>query len=314
MLSFRNFLVVLILFALSSSCNSADMKKEKRLFIVKGGRSLGAVITDVKDDSLVEEGALILEVIKDSEAEKIGLKKNDIIIEFDGQKVTGAEQLHDLFKDIDEEKEVDIKISRNGQEMDFNGKLKPLKDEQSVNVSIDDEELEVILNDLPDPVRISRLHGLHFMNNKGGFLGVQTDDLSESLQDYFEVDYGVLIKEVIKDSPAEKAGLKAGDVIMKIEGKEIHDFSDLTRSLNYYDPDDEVKIEYSRKGSKKSLKVVLGKKEGFGSGYRFRTFNGPERERLEWIEEDADTLRNKFWKKGLRGNFDFNGNIRIFII
>jgi len=298
MTQFKHLFTLMLVFAFVLNCNSADhIEKEKRISVKKGGgHALGAVITDVKEDSPVKEGALLMDVIDDSEAEKIGLQKDDIFVEFEGEKIKNAKQLHDLAKEIEEEKEVAFKMHRDGKVMDFKATMKPMEDQKFVHVTVgDDDDIDIdIAGEHPMPhsgfaASMMKKFNIHVDNNKGGFLGVMADDLSDSLLEYFEVEYGVLVKELVEDSPAKKAGLKAGDVIYKIEGKEIHDFRDLTRTLNYYDPENEVKIEYSRKGSQKSVKVKLGKKEGKHFGYKFRTDKaGPHDDHLIWIEEEGD--------------------------
>ena len=62
-------------------------------------------------------------------------------------------------------------------------------------------------------------------------------------------------------SPAEKAGIKAGDVIVSINKRSIKNFNDLVRTLNYYNPDEKVSVEISRKGDKKTVDVILGEKK-----------------------------------------------------
>jgi C-terminal processing protease CtpA/Prc len=125
-------------------------------------------------------------------------------------------------------------------------------------------------------------------------LGVHAKNISDQLKEYFEVEGGVLIEKVIEDSPAEKAGLKAGDIILKIEDKDIEDYGDLVRVLNYYDPGDELSIVYSRKGSKKTIKVVVDKKEGAFPNLRWiQEGSLPEiMEEMPILEEELEQLKD----------------------
>ncbi len=102
-----------------------------------------------------------------------------------------------------------------------------------------------------------------FINEKAGFLGVQIQDLSEQLSDYFKVKdgNGVLVSEVVDDSPAKKAGLKAGDIITKINDNDIENAGDLTTTIRSYDPDTKVSVSVIRKGKKKKLEATLGEAE-----------------------------------------------------
>ena len=99
-----------------------------------------------------------------------------------------------------------------------------------------------------------------FEPDNGGYLGVQIQDLTDQLRDYFKVkgDGGVLVSEVVKDSPAEKARLEAGDVIMTVNDVRISDTRELTQTIRSEKPDNEVDITVVRKGREKSLKATLG--------------------------------------------------------
>jgi len=101
------------------------------------------------------------------------------------------------------------------------------------------------------------------IDEKTGFLGVQIQDLSEQLSDYFKVKdgNGVLVSEVVKDSPAEKAGLKAGDIITKVDAEEIENAADLTATIRSYDPETKVSVSVIRDGKKKKLNATLGQSE-----------------------------------------------------
>jgi membrane-associated protease RseP (regulator of RpoE activity) len=101
------------------------------------------------------------------------------------------------------------------------------------------------------------------LNEKAGFLGVQIQDLSEQLSGYFKVKdgNGVLVSEVVKDSPAEKAGLKAGDIITKVDDKDIENAGDLTMTVRGYEPETKVSVSVIRDGKKKQLDATLGESE-----------------------------------------------------
>ena len=101
------------------------------------------------------------------------------------------------------------------------------------------------------------------IDEKAGFLGVKIQDLSEQLSDYFKVKdgNGVLVSEVVEDSPANKAGLKAGDIITKVDDNEIENAGDLTSTIRDYEPDSKVSISVIRNGQKKKLNAVLGEAE-----------------------------------------------------
>ncbi|RMF56859.1 MAG: PDZ domain-containing protein, partial [Calditrichaeota bacterium] len=69
----------------------------------------------------------------------------------------------------------------------------------------------------------------------GGWIGVYVQDLDRDLREYLGVDapYGVLVNEVLPDSPAERAGLREEDVITKFAGRRIRNTRDLTRAVEH---------------------------------------------------------------------------------
>lgn len=95
--------------------------------------------------------------------------------------------------------------------------------------------------------------------SKRGYLGVQIEELSEPMKIALGVEYGVLVTEVIEDSPAEEAGIEIGDIILKLDGKKIEDREDLIYLVKKR-PEKEVKIVVLRKGERKEIKVKLGEK------------------------------------------------------
>ena len=91
-------------------------------------------------------------------------------------------------------------------------------------------------------------------------MGIELDDLNEQLGKYFGVDdgEGALISRVSDDSPAAEAGLKAGDVIIKLNGEEIDDSGAVHHAMSDTEPTQEVEVKVVRKGKKKTIKVTLG--------------------------------------------------------
>jgi len=111
----------------------------------------------------------------------------------------------------------------------------------------DDGELEIVLEDFA-------------FGADRGFMGVELDDLNEQLGEYFGVDDGdgALISKVRDDSPAAEAGLKAGDVIVGVNGDAVDDADEVHEAMAATEPGQEIEIKVVRKGQNKTLKVTLG--------------------------------------------------------
>ena len=110
-----------------------------------------------------------------------------------------------------------------------------------------------------------------------GYLGVYHGDIDDGLAKAFGLDKprGALINEVIKDSPAEKAGLKNGDIILSVDGKDVDENRSLTNLIGFKTPGAKVKITYLREGKEMETVVTLTERpveEGEGVNLR----NGSE--------------------------------------
>ncbi|GAB4177191.1 MAG: hypothetical protein Kow00108_12730 [Calditrichia bacterium] len=230
------------------------VKKEKKIKMKGSGTGIGLVIMSKKSDHAEEKekGVKIIKVLPDSPAEKAGFNKDDMIIGVNGKSITSIDEIGKIFDDLKLGDEVSLEILREGKKQTIKVKVEKLdmdKDMHAFTWTGDGMEEEIIR--LPHSPESA----------KGGFLGVKAENLTDQLKEYFGVTHGVLVKEVIKESPAEKAGLKAGDVITQIESRKVMDYADLVRFLNYYDPDNKISVTIVRKEKEKKIKVTLGKKK-----------------------------------------------------
>jgi S1-C subfamily serine protease len=92
-------------------------------------------------------------------------------------------------------------------------------------------------------------------------LGINGEDLSGQLGEYFGAPggEGVLVREVVAGSAAEKAGMKAGDVIIRIEGNRVRSMSDLRDQLREHREKDKISVVILRKGAESTLTVPVDK-------------------------------------------------------
>jgi membrane-associated protease RseP (regulator of RpoE activity) len=109
----------------------------------------------------------------------------------------------------------------------------------------------------------------------GGYLGVQSMEVGQ-LADHFGApeDAGVLITEVVKESPAAEAGLKAGDVILSVGDDEVSDPEELRAAVRGQKPGEAVKIEILRRGERSSVTAKLGDASDMGDAEMY--FMSPE--------------------------------------
>lgn len=187
-------------------------------------------------------GVLISDVVKDSPADECGLKKGDVIVEIDNKPVGRVREVIRLIREHEAGDRVTLKILRDST---------PITVEAAV---VERKDL-----DLPKMKRLTR-KVREILPVFGGYLGVRVEPISRSLGDYFGVKEkeGVLVVEVIDDTPAEEAGLEPGDVIMEINGKKVSDPKSLRRTISKYEPGDSVEIKYKRKNRTRTVWVELG--------------------------------------------------------
>lgn len=123
-----------------------------------------------------------------------------------------------------------------------------------------------------------------------GFLGIYPDNLDETTRKHFKLSSkeGVIISRIVENSPAEKAGLQQGDIITKINGKDINDPAALQRMVGSLEPGSKITIEYLRNNSRKEVTVVLAR-------------------RGEKVAEGNDRIPDKDQQGPDSGNFEFKG-------
>lgn len=219
------------------------------------------------------QGLLITNVVRNSPADDADLRDEDVLLSFDGKTVEKADDFVRLVRNTPPDKKVKVKILRDGEE----------------------RELEVTL-EARKTVSSPRAFAYNWSGDGRNIiafgrprLGVQVQELNKDLAPYFKVEEkgGVLILDVTKESPAEKAGLKAGDVITKIDGEKITDADDLINSLRDYEEGDEAAIEYVRQGKTATLQVALESSDEHGFH-----FWGPNRNKIRIRNFGADNWRD----------------------
>ncbi|HEX3282697.1 MAG TPA: PDZ domain-containing protein [Pyrinomonadaceae bacterium] len=243
-------------------------------FFISGGSFLGVYTEDVSKDNMSRynlrevRGVGITQVAKDSPAEKAGLRKDDVILRFDGESVTSTRKLSRLVSEVAPDQTVRLTISRGGAEQ-----------EVSVTIGKRNESMNAgqgfrTLPGIPDFRGLITPEGrggnvwkwetpgqggdgmfYSFGNNRR--IGVSTMALTKQLADYFGIadGQGVLVTSVVEDSPAAKAGIKAGDVITAIDGEKVDGAGDVARGINKKKEGD-VTLTVVRKGNQRTINVT----------------------------------------------------------
>ena len=230
-------------------------------FYAAAGRSyLGVDIRDVTTDRMAalklkeERGVEITMVDADAPAGKAGLREHDVILDFNGTAVESEEQIRRLIREVPPGRTVTLGISRDGNPMKINVQL---ADHGTV---VAQAAPRVII---PTPrVREFPRNGMDLpfqIQTYSSVLGVQTESLTRQLGEYFGVKdgEGVLVRSVEKGSAAEKAGLKAGDVIVKADNEKLTDRSDLSHILRNHRTGGKMTMVVMRDKHEQTLTVTL---------------------------------------------------------
>jgi len=122
---------------------------------------------------------------------------------------------------------------------------------QGIGFAIPSNMAKTIMQSLIDYGKVSR-----------GWLGVGIQDISQEIAEAMNLSStkGVLVSDVFEDSPAEKAGLKSGDVIIRVDGEKMESRDQLRNRIALIGPDKKVSLTILRDGKVKELRVKLGER------------------------------------------------------
>jgi serine protease Do len=262
-----------------------EKKVERKVIVLPGHREgsfLGVRLEDVEGPDA--RGAVVRGVDDDSPAAKAGLEKGDVVLRFDGEEVRGAVQLGRLVRETPAGRSVPIEVRRDGSSRTLTATLATGSPRW---ISEDDEDLVVPDRDfdvtVPEPLpphvfgvpgpppgpyvfkwrgRGDRGFGGAWSLGGRPRLGIRYMEIGEQLAEYFGVtkDAGVLVTAVDEGSPAARAGLKAGDVILEFGGKPVGRDHDL-RARVAEAGSGPVAVKVQRHGKPVDLEVTLPAEE-----------------------------------------------------
>ena len=253
-----------------------------------------------------EEGRLMITGIDgESPAELAELKRGDIVLEFEGKEVTSFEMFRDEIRKRKPGEGLSLKIERNGKTRNIKVRLGEYSEESGWR------EFEVKFPRLFPPPRPPMPPRAPSVSSKvpvprtprvfsswslepGKFIGVSLQPLNRELSEYFGVEkgMGLLIATIREDSPAEKVGLKIGDVIVKADGVRVQRAEQLSRIIQGKEKGTRIKIEFLRNKKKRTLEVEVEEEERNGS-FRFDKREGWENY-VEYWDDYGTNVRKQY--------------------
>lgn len=216
---------------------------------------LGMEMTEVTPDKAKElnvspvRGVVVTEVLPDGPAAKAGLQKDDVLVQYDGQTVEGTVQLRRLVRETPPGRSVNVTVMRGGQEK----RVAIQVGNATRNMGIELRQMEPLRDfnfkfDMPE-----------MFAGMTPVLGIEAEEVSGQLGQYFHVpgNEGVLVRDVSPGTSAAQAGLKAGDVIMKVDGVEVRTVDELRQQLREKREKKSVPLIVVRNGSQVTINVTL---------------------------------------------------------
>lgn len=224
-------------------------------------------------------GVAIEKVLENSPAAQAGLQAGDVIVKFENEEVESVRKLSRLIAEVAPDHQVKLTILRGGSQQEITATMGKREMPTVFNGNFKMENLPSLpkMPDMPKTplVQVMPPNGkgdvfIWKNDSENGFffganrqIGISVSSLTKQLGEYFGAadGKGLLINDVRENSPAAKAGLKAGDIITEVDGKEIKNNADLIRAINEKKEGD-VTLTIIRDRNRQTVQVTPEKLKG----------------------------------------------------
>lgn len=256
----------------------ADKEKAVRAFSFAfdgDGGYLGVQTQEVTKENFSKfglasvRGVAVEKVLDNSPAQAAGLQAGDVIVRFENEEITSVRKLTRLISEVAADHQVKITVLRSNSEQDITATLgkRPMPKFENGSFAMtapmarlgELKDLPAMppMGDLPKTLMAPGVEGKAFTwtAGSGRQIGIGVMSLTKQLAVHYGVDGGLLVNDVRENSPAAKAGLKAGDIIIEAEAKAVKGDLDLIRTINEK-KDGDVAITYVRDGKRQTVNVT----------------------------------------------------------
>jgi serine protease Do len=198
---------------------------------------LGVDVCDITTERLEtlklkeEKGVEVTMVDQDAPAGKAGIKEHDVILTMNGEPIESGAQLRRMIHETPAGRLVTLSVSRDGQPLTIKVQL---GDRQKEFSYVAPKAKEFHFEIPPIPNMNFEVPGINVVvTHSSARSGLMVENITPQLGEFFGVKNGngVLVRSVEKGSRAEKAGFRAGDVVVKVNGQAVHDTGDFTNAL-----------------------------------------------------------------------------------
>ena len=280
------FLLVGLIFVLVGDAQTPapEAKGEAKsfsFFFDGDGSYLGVQTEEITKDNFAKyglrevRGVAVEKVIEGSPAEKAGIQNGDVIIRFNDEEVASVRKLTRLLGEIAADHQAKVTVLRNGGEREITATLGKRPTPKFFDGSFSMNVPPVAFPPgefprMPKMDHVPRVEALPpgapdqpfvWQMGSGRRIGVGVTPLTKQLSEYFGVASGVMINDVRAGSPAATAGLKAGDIIVEVEGKEVKGEGDVIRAIGEKKEGD-VSLTIVRDRNRQTIRVTPEKMDG----------------------------------------------------
>jgi serine protease Do len=208
-----------------------------------------------------ERGVVVADVTKDSPAAKAGLKEKDVITEVNGQRVEGAAQFRRMIHEIPAGRAAQLTVWRDGRAQTLSATLGKAEERHDKWMGATPGAFAFRMPEvqIPEMPSMDLGEGMGMVMAGRPRLGIDAEDIGGQLGSFFGAPdgEGILVRSVNSGSPAEKAGMKAGDVITSFNGERVRGLGDLRQKLASQNDAKTAKIGVLRNRSEVTLSVEL---------------------------------------------------------
>jgi serine protease Do len=191
-------------------------------------------------------GVEITRVEENSPAEKAGIKPGDVVLEYNSQRVEGMEQFGRMVRETPPGREVKLTIGRDGKTQTLTAVVASRRSRAF------EFPQEFTVPAIP-PIDIPQI----YTATRTARLGVEAEALGDQLANYFGVKQGALVRAVLDNSPAQKAGFRAGDVITKVDGTAVSSPAELSNAVRMANSKRSYAVEIMRDRKPLTLTVQV---------------------------------------------------------
>lgn len=222
---------------------------------VRGGVYLGVRLADIDADRAralhldEERGAEVVKVEPDSPAQSAGLKAGDVLLSYNGENILSAQQLGRLVSETPKGRRVKIQFWRDGKMQVTAAVMAELHGPRAfpADLNLQIPAVHVVMPDFPNAMLLWTSPAL----------GIECEPVDAQLAEYFGVKRGVLVRSVEKGSAADKAGLKAGDVLTAVGDRPVRSARDVVSEVRTQrQPGKPIAVAVVREHKELTLSVV----------------------------------------------------------